>query len=102
MIAGMSNACCGLRVIRISLVKGNSVKIDVLVAHSKPLGFGLPLGIDVIKVLVGIIVGSTGSVQIGDGKVNVCAPISINVLDVTTSFNHQSLAWTAAWKCSEN
>ena len=64
-IGGTSCACCSVGAVSIPTDEGNSAKIDVLVVRSKPLGFDLLLGIDVIKALGGIVVGPTGSVQLG-------------------------------------
>lgn len=46
--------CCSVGVVTISMDKGNSAKVDVLVVHGKPLG------IDAIKALGGIIFGANG------------------------------------------
>ena len=70
--------------------------------HCKPLGFDLPLGIDAIKALGGIVVGPTGSVQLRDGRTTKCAAISINEPDFTATFDHHSRMWTALWKWSED
>lgn len=96
-IAGTSRACC-VGVVTIFTNKGDSAKISVLVVCDKPLEFDLLLGIDVIRVLGGIIVGPIESVQISDGKVIMCAPIFVNEPDFTATFNHQSRTWTISWK----
>ena len=77
-IGGTSRACCGVGVVPISTEEGNSAKIDVLVVRGKPLGFDLLLGIDAIKALGGIVVGPTGSVQLGDRRTTRYAVISFN------------------------
>lgn len=66
--------------------KGDSVKVYVLVAHGKLLGFDLLLGINVIKALGGVVAEPTGSAQIDNGKVSMCTAISINEPDFTTTF----------------
>ena len=95
-------ACCGVGVVSISTDEGNSIKIDVLVVYGKPLGIDLLLGIDAIKVLGGIIVGPTGSVQLKHRRTTKCAAISINEPDFTATFDHHSRTWTASWKWSED
>ena len=75
-IGGTSRVCCGVRVVSIFMDEGDSAKIDVLVVCGKPVGFDLLLGIDVIKALGGIVVGPTGSVQLGDGRTTKCAAMT--------------------------
>ena len=83
------------------MIGGMSAKISVLVVWGKPLGFDLLLGIYAIKALGGMVVGPTGSVQLGNKEIVKCAAISLNEPDLTATFNHQSWAWTVAWKWSE-
>ena len=71
-----------------------SAKISALVVRSKPLGFDLLLGIDAIKAQGGMVVGPTGSVQLGNKEIVKCAAISINEPDFTATFNYQSRTWT--------
>ena len=100
-IGGMSRLCCGDGIVTVSMEEGSSAKISVLLVRSKPLGFDLLLGINVIKALGGMVVGSTRSVQLSNKEIVKSAAISINELDFTTTFNHWSQAWTVAWKWSE-
>lgn len=88
--------CCSVGVVTISMDKGDSAKVDVLVACGKPLGFDLLLGIDVIKALRGIIFRPMRSVKINNDKVPMCATISINEPDFTVTFDHYSQTWTTA------
>ena len=67
-IGGKSRARCGVGVVTIFTDESDSTKIDVLVVCGKLPGFELLLGVDAIKALGGIVVESTGSVQIGEGK----------------------------------
>ena len=69
MIGGTSCPHCSVRVVTISTDEDDSAKINVLVMHGKPLGFDLLLEIDAIKVLRGIVIRLTGSVQIGNRSV---------------------------------
>ena len=101
-IGGTSCASCSVGVVSISTDEGNSAKIDVLVVCGKPLGFDLLLGIDAIKTLGGIVVGSTGSVQLRDRRTTRCAAISINEPNFTATFDHHSRMWTVSWKWSED
>ena len=101
-IGGTSHTCCGVGVVSISTDEGNSARIDVLVVHGKPLGFDLLLGVDSIKALGGVVVGPTGSVQLGDRRTIRCAAISIDEPDFTATFVHHSRTWTASWKWSED
>ena len=100
-ISRTSRACCIVGEVSISTDERNSARIDVLVLHGKPLGFDLLLGVDVIKALGGVVVGPTGSVQLGD-RTTRCAAISINKPDFTATFDHHSQTWTASWKWSED
>ena len=100
-IGGMSCLCCGDGLVTVSMEEGSSAKISVLVVRGKPLGFDLLLGIDTIKALGGMIVGPTGSVQLGYKGIVKCAAIFIIEPDFTAAFNHWSRAWTVAWKWSE-
>ena len=61
-IGGIFRPCCGDRMVTVSTREGSSAKISVLVVRGKTLGFDLPLGIDAIKALGGMVVGPTGSV----------------------------------------
>lgn len=70
--------------------------------RGKLLGFDLLLGVDAMKALGGVVVGPKRSAQIGDGKVTICADISINKRDFTATFDYQNRIWTAAWKWSED
>ena len=65
-IGGMSRPWYGDEMATVSTEEGSSAKISVLVVRDKPLGFDLQLGIDAIKVLGGMVVGPTGSVQLGN------------------------------------
>lgn len=65
--------CCSVRVVTISMDKGYSAKVNVLVVHSKPLEFNLLLGFNTLQALRGIVVGPTQSVKISNGKVPVCS-----------------------------
>ena len=87
--------------VTVSTEEGSSAKISMLVVCGKPLGFDLQLGINAIKALGGMVVGPTGLVQLGNKGIVKCAAISINELDFTATFNHQSQAWTVAWKWLE-
>ena len=55
-IIGMSCSCCSVGTVTITTEGGNSAKISVLVAHGKPLGYDLLLGIDAIRALGGVAV----------------------------------------------
>ena len=100
-IGGMSCLSCGEWMVNVSMEDGSSAKISLLVVRGKPLGFDLLLGINDIKALGGMVVGPTGSVQLGNKEIVKCVAISINELDFTATFNHWSQAWTVAWKWSE-
>ena len=95
-IEGMSHPYYGDGIVTVSMEEGSSVKISVLVVHGKPQGFDRLLGIDAIKALGGMVVGPTGSVQLGNKEIVKCAAISINEPDFTATFNHRSWAWTVA------
>ena len=77
-IGGMFRPCCGDGMVTVSTEEGSSAKISELVVRGKPLGFDLLLGIDTIKALGGMVVGPTGSVQVGNKEIVKCAAISIN------------------------
>ena len=100
-IGGMSRPCCGDGMVTVSTEECSSAKISVLVVRAKPQGFDLLLGIDAIKALGGMVVGPTGSVQLGNKEIFKCAAISINEPDFTVTFNYRSRAWTVTWKWSE-
>ena len=102
MVGGMSRSCCSIRMVTLSTEEGSSAKISVLVVRSRPLGFGLLLGIDAIKALGSIVVGPSGQIQINDRWVAKCVAITINEPDFTATFDHHSQAWTVAWKWLED
>ena len=95
-IGGMSRPCCSDGIVTVSMEEGSSAKISMLVIRGKPLGFNLLLGIDAIKALGDMVVGPTGSVQLGNKEIVKCEAISINEPDFATTFNHQSRVWTVA------
>ena len=83
---GISSTCCSVGVVSMSTDEGNSAKIDVLMVHGKPLAFDLLLG--------GIIVGTTASIQLGNGRITKCAAISTNT---TNSTKTNDTTKTADW-----
>ena len=92
-IGGMSRSCCGERMVTVSTEEGSSAKISVLVVRGKSFGFDLLLGIDGIKKkLGGMVVGPTGSVQLGNKEIVKCVAIFINEPDFTAAFNCRSRA----------
>ena len=101
-IGSMSRPRCGDGMVNVSTEESGSAKISVLVVRGRPLGFDLLFGIDTIKTLGIIAVGPSGQIQIGNGRVAKCAAITINEPDFTATFDHQSRAWTATWKWSED
>ena len=98
MIGGMSRPSGGDGMVIVSTEEGSSTKISVLMVRGKPLGFDLLLGIGAIKALGGMVVGPTGSVQLGNKELVKCAAISINEPDFTATFNDRIRAWAVAWK----
>ena len=79
-IDGTSQACCGVRSTSILTDGGGHAKVNILVAHKKPLSYDLPIGIDVIQALRGITVMPAGDVKLGGGK-EACVTLCVNGQD---------------------
>ena len=98
-IGGMSHPCSNDGMVTVSTEEGSSAMISMLVVHGKPLG--IDLGINAIKALGDMVVEPMRLVQLSNKEIVKCVALSINELDFTATFNHQSRAWTVAWKWSE-
>lgn len=65
----------GIGTIKLKINNLNPVKVKVLVADSKLLGFGLILGIDIIRKLDGIQIISSSKAVFSRRKLPICAAL---------------------------
>ncbi len=84
----------GVGSITLTVTNRNPLKTNVLVVNSKPLGFNLLLGMDVIKKL--------GCVHINDGEKAHFAEAehTLGKTDFRTEFDQRTKSWTVSWKRS--
>ena len=66
-------------------------------AHERPLGYDLLIGIDVIRALGGITITPTRDVKLGWRK-EACVVLCVDELDFNASLNYNERIWTARWK----
>lgn len=98
-----TRACCGISVVAFWLQGGCPVKINILVAWEKLLGFNLLIGMNAIKELGGVGITPSGAVEF-DRKPSLCAALTIEEPDFSVKFNQEKKAWavSADWKSDTN
>ena len=74
------------------------MKADVLVVDSSLLGFGMLIGMDIIKMLGGVNINQSSDAIFSRTELCVCTTIRIKETDFRAEFNEQTRAWTASWK----
>ena len=75
------------------------LKTNVLVVNSKPLGFNLLLGMDVIKKLGGVHING-GMAHFAEAAHTLGATIELQQPDFHAEFNQSTKSWTVSWKWS--
>ena len=90
----------GVGSITLTVTNRNPLKTNVLVVNSKPLGFDLLLGIDVIKKLGGVHIDEGGKVHFAETAHTLGATIELEQPDFWTEFDQRTKSWTVSWKWS--
>ena len=92
----------GVGSITLKVTNRNLLKTDVLVVNSKPLGFDLLLGMDVIKELGGVHIDKRGRVHFSEVALTLGATIKLEEPDFYAEFNRCTKSWTVSWKWSDD
>ena len=78
----------------------NPLKTNVLVVNSKPLGFDLLLGMDVIKKLGSVHIDEGGKAHFAEAAHTLGATIALEQHDFRAEFDQRTKSWTVSWKWS--
>ena len=73
-----------------------------LKTNSKPLGFDLLLGMDVIKKLDGVHIDEGGKAHFAEAAHTLGATIELEQPDFHAEFDQRTKSWTVSWKWSGN
>ena len=76
----------------------NPLKMNMLVVNSKPLGFDLFLGMDVIKKLGGVHIDDGGKAHFAEAAHTLGATIELEQPDFRAEFDKRTISWTVSWK----
>ena len=72
----------------------------MLAINSKPLGFDLLLGMDVIKKLGGVYIDEGGKAHLAEAAHTFGATIELEKPDFCAEFDQRTKSWTVSWKWS--
>ena len=86
--------------ITLTVTKRNPLKTNVLVVNSKPLGFDLLLGMDVIKKLGGVHIDEGGRAHFAEAAHTLGATIELEQPDFRAELDRRTKSWTVSWKWS--
>ena len=92
----------GIGSITLTVTNRNPLKTNVLVVNSKPLGFNLLLGMDVIKKLGSVHINERGKAHFAEVAHNLGATIELEQPDFRTEFDQCTKSWTVLWKWSSD
>ena len=98
-MSGDATKSHGIGTVKVCTDTGNSVDIEELVVHERPLDFDLLLGYDAIKALGGVLITRNGTLKYCE-EAPVCAARKIDRPDFSVEFNRRKKPWTALWKWS--
>ena len=90
----------GVGSITLTVTNRNPLKTNVLVVNSKPLGFNLLLGMDVIKKLGGVHIDEGGKVHFAEAAHTLGATIELEQPDFRAEFDQRTKSWAVSWKWS--
>ena len=82
--AGSAFLSHGVGSITLTVTNRNPLKVNVLVVNSKPLGFNLLLGMDVIKKLGGVHIDKGGKAHFAEAAHTLGVTIELEQLDFRT------------------
>ena len=90
----------GVGSITLMVTHRNPFKTNVLVVNSKPLGFDLLLGMDVIKKLGGMHIDEGSKAHFAEVAHTLGATIELEQPDFRAEFDQCTKSWTVSWKWS--
>ena len=90
----------GVGRITLTVTNRNPLKTNVLVVNSKPLGFDLLLGMDVIKKLGGVHIDEGGKAHFDEAAHTLGVTIELEQPDFLAEFDQRTKSWTVSWKWS--
>ena len=90
----------GVGSITLKVTNRNPLKTNMLVVNSKPLGFDLLLGMDIIKKLGGVHINEGGKAHFAEVALALGVTIELEQPDFRTEFNQRTKYWTVLWKWS--
>ena len=90
----------GICSITLTMTNRNPLKTNVLVVNSKPLGFNILPGMDVIKKLGGVHIDKGGKAHFAEAALTLGATIELEQPDFRTKFDQCTKPWTVSWKWS--
>ena len=90
----------GVGSITLTVTNRKPLKTNVLVVNSKPLGFDLLLGIDVIKKLGEVHIDELGKAHFAEAAHTLGATIELEPTDFRAEFDQRTKSWTVSWKWS--
>ena len=83
----------GVGSITLTVINRNPLKTNVLVVNSKPLGFDLLLGMDVIKKLGGVHINEGDKAHFAVAALALGATIELEQPDFRTEFDQHTKSW---------
>ena len=92
----------GVGSITFTVTNRNPLKTNMLVVNSKPLGFDLVLGMDVIKKLGGLHIDERGKAHFAEAAHTLGATIELEQPDFRAEFDQHTKSWTVSWKWSSD
>ena len=88
----------GVGSITLTVTNRNPLKMNMLVVNSKPLGFNLLLGMDVIKKLGSVHIDEGGKVHFAEVAHTLGVTIELEQSDFCAEFDQCTKSWTVSWK----
>ena len=92
----------GVGSITLTVTNRSPLKMNILVVYSKPLGFNLLLGMDVIKKLGGVHINEGGKAHVAEAAHTLGATIELEQSDFCAEFDQRTKSWTVSWKWSSD
>ena len=92
----------GVGSITLTVTNRNPLKTNMLVVNSKPLGFNLLLGMDVIKKLGSVHINKGGKAHFAEAALTLGATIELEQPDFRAEFDQHTKSWTMSWKWSDD
>ena len=86
----------GVGSITLTVTNRSPLKTNVLVVNSKPLGFNLLLGMDVIKKLGGVHIDEGGKAHFAEAAHTLGATIELEQPDFRAEFDQHTKSWTVS------